>query len=507
MLEKPQNIVRYKSVRKQRGGFNQNYTGMARVAIAFAQIDNLSEVFMDQAEEAKPQVLNGIERALTEWVVALDGYLRQVGEGKYMIFLSDVAFQEAEKNRFSILDKVREIYAGQALPLSLSMGVGIREDSINELGRLAQNALDLALERGGDQVVVKSPEKTYFYGGRSTTMEKRTKVKARVIALALKDLIRESRQVVIMGHEMADYDSLGAALGLAKAARDLGKKAWVVVDRSNASVDRLREVLPPTGWEDRLVRAGEMGRKITEQTLLIIVDTHKPTLLADKTIKEKAYKTAIIDHHRRGEDTVPGADLLYIESYASSTSELVTEMLQYLGDQVELTRTEATALLAGITVDTKRFTFQTGVRTFEAASYLRRLGGDPSAVQKLLRENFLTALKKARAISNARVLYGQVAYCVSQDSSPEAQVLAATTADGMLNIAGINASFVLWPFQGGVAVSARSNGEINVQAIMERLGGGGHFTVAAAQLNVSLAEAEEQVLNIMEEVFLEEAVT
>lgn len=333
-------------------------------------------------------------------------------------------------------------------------------------------------------------------------MEKRTKVKARVTAFALKEMINQASQVLVMGHEMADFDSLGAALGIAKAVSDLGRPVWVVVDKHNPSIDKFLANLPKGTNLEMFVKAGEISRRLGDNTLLIVVDTHKPSLLADRSILAKASQVAIIDHHRRGEDLIEGARLVYLETYASSTSELVTELLQYLGDQVELSKAEATALLAGITVDTKYFMYQTGSRTFEAAAYLRSLGAEPTVVQKLLQDDITTVIKKAEVICTARILYGNIVYGKSLEPFADAQLLAAKTADTLLNIAGVSASFVLWPFEGGTAISARSNGDINVHAIMEKMGGGGHFTVAAAQLNEGLGEAERRLLDTLEEVFL-----
>lgn len=467
--------------------------------IAFLQLDNLEEVLKEISDENKPNLLGTASHLINEWVSSLEGYLRPLGEGRYIIFLTQWGFNQAEKNRFALLDKIRDIQTETLLPFTMSVGIGINEDSPGELGRLALTALDLALERGGDQVVVKSPENVKFYGGRSISIEKRTKVKARAVAFALRDLIMEARQVIIMGHEMADYDSLGAALGLAKAVRDLGKRAYVVVDEYNPATDKLFSTLSKEASTANLIKPGEAEKKAHEKPLLIIVDTHKPSLLPVPGLAGKDLNIAVIDHHRRGEEFISEPKLVYLETYASSASELVTELLQYLGDEVEIGRLEATALLAGITVDTKNFMFQTGVRTFEAASYLRSKGADPGIVQKLLRDDITTVIKKADVIRGAKVLYGQVALGISLEKSHDAIIMAAKTADTMMNIAGVKASFVIWPQDNSVAVSARSNGEINVQRIMERLGGGGHLTTAAAQLSDSPEIVESRLLDVLEE--------
>lgn len=470
--------------------------------LAFLQVDNLGEVLRSMTEDAKPHLLSAVEKNLTKWAAGQDAYLKQVAEGQYIIFISEWNFKEIEKKSFPILDTFHEIETGTALSLSLSIGFGIHEESLSELGRMAQSAFDLALERGGDQVVVKSPEKVWFYGGKTNALEKKTKVKVRLMAYALKDMIDQSAQVIVMGHETADYDSLGAALAIAKVVKDLGKKAWIIIDQDNPAADRLLELLPQTEETGVFIKSGEASRKVSEKTLLIVVDTHRPSLLCDRSLLSKVTQIAIIDHHRRGEEIISEAKLVYVESYASSTSELVTELIQYLGNRVELSKREATALLAGITVDTKFFMVHTGVRTFEAASYLRSLGADPMIVQKALRDDMMSVIKKAEVVQKVRILYGKIALGVSPVPSPDAKLLAAKTADSLLNIEGVSASFVLWPFGDSVAVSARSHGEINVQAIMEKLGGGGHFTVAAAQVEKSVADTKTQLLDILEEMFL-----
>lgn len=495
-------ILTYEDITKQFQFFKKALGNYG--VIALVQIDNLREVIKTVTEEEKPYILGAVEKSLTDWINSIEGYLKQTSEGQYLAVIPETAFKYEEKKNFSILEKMRSINLGNSMPLTVSIGIGIEEENLNELGILAQNALELALERGGDQVVVKSPEKTWFFGGKSAALEKRTKVKVRVMANALQDMIHQASHVIVMGHDMADYDSLGACLGMAKAAKDLGKRVWVVIDRDNPTVSKILDMVQGKGEQDVFLKQGEGLAKIDDKTLLIIVDTHKPSLLADPTLLDKAKQIAVIDHHRRGEEHIPHAQLVYIESYASSSCELVTELLQYFGNKVEIGKLEATLLLAGIIVDTKHFMFQTGVRTFEAASYLRSLGGESSFIQEMLRDDFATVIKKTEVMKNAKLLFGQIALAVSQEESPEAQVLAAKTADTMLNIAGVKASFVLWPYKVGIAVSGRSNGDINVQTIMEKLGGGGHLTSAAAQLTGSVDNIKQKLIEILEEEFGEE---
>lgn len=495
-------ILTYEEITKQFQFFKKTLGNYG--VIALIQIDNLREVIKTVAEEEKPYLLGAVEKTLTDWINSIEGYLKQTSEGQYLAVIPEIAFKYEEKKRFSILEKMRSVNLGNSMPLTVSIGIGIEEENLNELGALAQNALELALERGGDQAVVKSPEKTWFFGGKSAALEKRTKVKVRVTANALLDMILQASQVIVMGHDMADYDSLGACMGMAKAVKDLGKGVWVIIDRYNPTTLEFLKMLEGKAEPELFLKPGEGSAKIDDKTLLIIVDTHKPSLLADPTLLDKAKQIAVIDHHRRGEEHIPHAQLVYIESYASSSCELVTELLQYFGDKVEISKLEATLLLAGIIIDTKHFMFQTGVRTFEAASYLRSLGADSSFVQEIMRDDFATVMKKAEVIKSAKLLFGKIALAVSQEESPEAQLLAAKTADAMLNIAGVKASFVLWPYKVGIAVSGRSNGDINVQTILEKLGGGGHLTSAAAQATGSLDDTKQKLIEILEEEFSEE---
>ncbi|HHZ16708.1 MAG TPA: DHH family phosphoesterase [Peptococcaceae bacterium] len=473
-----------------------------RPVLLLAQLDNRAEVFKTVEEEQRPYVIGALERTLAEWVENLHGFLYPLGESRYLLLLTQGQLQRAEREQFSILDKIRAIKEGNTIPLTLSMGIGLAgQGQLGELGRLAQAALELAQERGGDQVVLKSPEQVRFFGGKSLSQEKRTKVKTRLMAETLKEMILRSSQVMLMGHTMADFDSMGACLALFKAVRDLGRQGWIVKDVRNPAAERLLELFP-CGTEKALLPAGEGWRKLQDKTMLIVVDTHKPSLLPEAGLLERMESIAVIDHHRRGEEFIERADLVYLESYASSSCELVAELLQYIGEPVKLGAEEASALLAGMTMDTKNFLFQTGARTFAAASYLRKLGADPAAVRKLQKDDLRSVVQRAEVISKARIVYGEIALSAGTERSEEAQLLAAKAADAMLNINGVNGSFVLWPTgEGVVAISARSNGKFNVQVIMEGLGGGGHLTVAAAQVPGTVEEVEEQLLNALEEVF------
>lgn len=469
-------------------------------AIGIIQIDNYSEVLNTIEEDIRPLLLAELDKLIGDWALEKEAYIKKFTDDKYLLFLTQEALKDGEESKFDLLDKIRNLDVGK-IPVTISMGFGVSEESFVELGRLAHLSLELALGRGGDQVVVKSPDKVWFYGGKTQALEKRTKVKARVIAHSLQNMIIEGKTVLIMGHEGADFDSLGSSLGLASAIRKLGKTPYIVVDQKNQSLDKLLTVFGGDNLQELFIKGQDLKKIDLKNSLLIVVDTHKPSMVVEASLLTEVEKVVIIDHHRRSEEFIENASLIYLESYASSTAELVTEMIQYFSDEFEIDSWAATALLTGITVDTKNFIFQTGVRTFEAASYLRRIGADPIIVQKLLRDDFTKVTKKAVIIENSRILKGHIAVGIYPEAVADSKILAAQGADALLNIDNITASFVICPMEeGGVTISARSTGETNVQLLMEKLGGGGHLTVAGAQLkDINLTEAEKILLKLIEE--------
>ncbi|KJS86977.1 MAG: hypothetical protein JM58_05515 [Peptococcaceae bacterium BICA1-8] len=473
---------------------------VTKPVIGIIQIDNYTEVLEGVEEETKPLLYAEIDKLISDWAMERDAFIRKFADNKYLLFLTEESLKQGEENKFEVLDKMRTLDFGK-IPVTISMGFGIQDESLIELGRLAHLSLELALGRGGDQVVVKSPEKVWFYGGKTQALEKRTKVKARVIAHSLRDMILDATNVIIMGHECSDFDSLGSSLGLASAIKQLGKIPYILIDQRNEPFDKLIEVCGKDKFAGTFIRPADIRRIETDGSLLIVVDTHKPSMVIEPSLLKTVQRIAVIDHHRRSEEFINNANLVYVETYASSASELVTELIQYFGDQLEIDSWAATALLAGITVDTKYFVFQTGVRTFEAASYLRRIGADPVLVQKLLRDDFDKVTKKAIIVENSQIIKGHIALGYYPEPVDDAQVLAAQGADSLLNINGITASFVLCPLlDGGVTISARSTGETNVQALMEKLGGGGHLTVAAVQLKgTDIYSALETLLKLIDE--------
>jgi c-di-AMP phosphodiesterase-like protein len=375
-----------------------------------------------------------------------------------------------------------------------------------ELGHWAQSSLDFALGRGGDQAAVKVGQRQSFYGGKSSAVEKRTRVRARVVAHALRDLIRESDNVMIVGHKMPDMDSLGAAVGVLKAAQMFNKEAFIVLEGVNPAIQKMMEMLRE---EERIAKrfiTPEQALGLVDSgTLLVVVDTHKASMVKEPKLLTLTDKIVVVDHHRRGEEFINNAILIYMEPYASSACELVTELLQYIHDRIMLDVRESTALLAGITVDTKSFSLRTGSRTFEAASFLRRNGADSMLIQRMLKEDLAEYVKKAEMIKHAEIVYDHIAIAVTEQGRQYSQLLIAQSADTLLNMTDVLASFVIGERQDGlIGVSARSLGHMNVQIVMERLGGGGHLTNAAAQMEGTVAEVAQRLRQVLEDIDKEE---
>lgn len=475
--------------------------------VGLIQVDNYEEVLQTVAPEERPLLAAAVDRVMADWAAEKKGFLQKYNPDRYLVLFNREQLTASREERFPVLDRVKEIKMGNKLPVTLSCGFGVGSSNLQELGSFARAGLDLALGRGGDQVVIRDPERFHFFGGKTKAMEKRTQVKARVIAHALRELMEQAAQVLVMGHRVADLDSIGAAAGMVRAARTLGKQVFIVLEDINPAVEKMVAYLAEQeDFRGVFINEVEALRVVTGGTLLVVLDTHKPSLVAVPALLERTNKVVVIDHHRRGEEFIAEPILVYLETYASSASELVTELLQYLGDNVELTPGEATALLAGIAVDTKNFSYQAGVRTFEAAAFLRRSGADQETIQRLLQDDWVTFINRAEIIKRAEVFYGKVALALVSQQGERAQLLAAQAADELLSIEDFAASFVIYPTAGGTAISARSTGDINVQVMMEQLGGGGHMTIAGAQLEgVTLSQARERVLEVIHEYFAEEA--
>ncbi|WP_172198961.1 DHH family phosphoesterase [Saccharibacillus qingshengii] len=476
------------------------------LALGILLFDNLDEAFQGMDDQQRTLTIARATTLINGWARQYDVYLRRLSSERYMMLLNQASLDKLEHSRFVILDEVRESTSDLKVPMTLSIGLACGSEKISELGALAQSSLDMALGRGGDQAAVKVGQRLSFYGGRSNAVEKRTRVRARVIAHALRDLMKRSDRVLIMGHKNPDMDVIGAAIGMLKAADQLEVEASIVLDGDNPSITKMMErIRTDATLADRFTSPEESLALMTERTLLVVVDTHKQSLTIEPKLVQRAKQVVVIDHHRRSEEFINEAVIVYLEPYASSASELVTELLQYIHDNMTLTPLEATTLLAGITMDTKHFTLHTGSRTFEAAGFLRRSGADTILVQRILKEDLGEYISKAEIIKNARIIMGGVAIAVTDEGRQFPQLLIAQAADTLLNMTDVNASFVIGSRPDGLtAISARSFGKINVQVVMERLGGGGHLTNAAVQLDISPQEAEKKLIAVLEDIEKEE---
>jgi c-di-AMP phosphodiesterase-like protein len=471
--------------------------------VMLIEVDNLDDVIKTTEEDKKPLIIAEIERNINSYAQSLNAMLKKYGSSKYILSIQDKYIQKEMEKKFDILDSVREINMGNKLTVTLSIGIGRGGNTPLENQSYAASAKELALGRGGDQAVVKSGERLAFYGGKTKEVEKKTKVRARVIAHALVDLINESNKVFIMGHVNADIDCLGSAVGIYSTVKLLNKECYIILDGINNSIKPMMERLKSEKeYGNTFIDSFKALDNIDEDSILILVDVHSKGYVDNMKVVEKVKKLVIIDHHRKSTDSIEGALLSYIEPYASSTSELVTEMIQYMVEKPKLKSIEAEALLAGICVDTKNFYFKTGVRTFEAASFLRRLGADTLDVKKLFSDDLDTYLKRYEILKSAKVSNGiAIAIC---PPTIEDSVLAAQAADELLNITGIHSSFVFVKIGDEVLISGRSLGDINVQVLLESLGGGGHMTMAGAKLkSVSIEEAVEKLENAIDKYLME----
>ena len=466
-----------------------------KITIILIEVDNLDDV-LKTTEENKALLLSAeIERTIKTYAQSINSVAIKYSSNKYMLVTYFENIKKEMERNFQILDEIREIRLGNELAVTLSIGIGCEGSTPVENYELAMVAKDLALSRGGDQVVVKINDKLQFFGGITKEVEKRTKVRARVIAHALVNLINESSNIYIMGHSNLDIDSLGASIGIYSVVKSLDKEGHIILDKVASGIEKPMERLKSTHQYDKTFITGERAlASIDRNSLLILVDVNSKDYVQNNHVLDKISRMVIIDHHRKSTESIEGALLSYIEPYASSTCELVTEMLQYMIDNPKryVSSIEAEMLMAGIYIDTKNFYFKTGVRTFEAAAYLRQLGADMIDVKKMFAGQLETYLKRAEIISLAEV-NNDIAIAICPPDIRD-NVLAAQVADELLNITGVQASFVLAKIEGEVFISGRSFGNINVQVILEVLGGGGHMTIAGAKLkNVSIEEAKEQL--------------
>ncbi|MBS6545969.1 MAG: DHH family phosphoesterase [Clostridiaceae bacterium] len=477
---------------------------LSRPIVSIISIDNYEELTKNATDSEKSSILAEIDRKIAQWAEDSRSLLRKFDRDKYIFVLESGDLSKLAAKKFSVLDDVRSIQSRSGVVATLSIGIGKEGETFSECYRFACVALDMALSRGGDQAVIKTKYNFEFFGGLSKELEKRTKVKSRVVANALMQLIRDSSQVMIMGHQSSDMDSVGAAVGMACAVRVHGKPVHIVVrkDRTLAKelIDRIEAVEGNSGL---FIEPDEAMVSCDYNTLLIIVDTNRPDYVESPPLLESINKVAVVDHHRRAASYIENFALNLHEPYASSASELVSELLQYMVQTSEIQREEAECLLAGIYLDTKGFSIKTGVRTFEAAAYLKRAGAEMVEVKKLFQSTFQEYMMCQKIISAARDCGGGVILAVSEEEIPD-RALAAQAADALLNIIGVRASVVAFRQGEDTIVSARSLGQINVQIIMEKLGGGGNITSAGAQLRgVAVEEAEPRVLDAVSEYLAE----
>lgn len=470
-----------------------------RAVIVYINIDNYDEFMASASEDSKRDVPTKIDSMLHKWADSYESPVMSMDEEKYTMYTSRGKLDEMIKDNFSILDEVRSIEGQIDFPASISMGIGISTVSLKESSDLAEAALELALGRGGDQAVVKTDEGTHYYGGTMQTVEKVNRGKSRVIAHAMRALIKDADKVLIMGHKFPDMDSFGAAIGAYSICRFMEKETYIVIDKINEALDTIYEQAESTG-DYEIIKPEKALKMVTRKTLLIIVDTNRPQLVESEELVEACRNRIIIDHHRMTEDSYHNASVAYIESYASSASELMAELLQHIAQKRFIKKFEAEAMLAGIMVDSNNFSGRTGVRTFEAASWLKRAGADTTEVKRFFQMNGEDLKIKARAIGNAEVTDQGIAFAVNNVGSENAQIINAQIADELMMIKGVIASFVLGiNDRGRTIVCARSLGDINVQSLMEKLGGGGHFTSAAAQPDMDFDEASEELHKIVRE--------
>lgn len=468
-------------------------------------MDNYDDATQGMDDQARSGLSNLITSLLNDWALEHGIFLKRTSSDRFVILLNEKIFRDLEAGKFSILDTVRETTGKENVPLTLSIGIGVGDYSLPELGELAQSSLDLALGRGGDQVAVKLPNgKVKFYGGKTNPMEKRTRVRARVISHALKELMVESDQVIVMGHKFPDMDAIGASIGIRKAAELNQIDGYIVVDFDHIDISVQRLIEKMKEYPDlysMLISPDEAMELITDHTLLVVVDTHKPSLVIEERLLGKTERIVVMDHHRRSEDFIKKPLLVYMEPYASSTAELVTELLEYQPKDKKLNSLEATALLSGIIVDTKSFTLRTGSRTFDAASYLRTQGADTVMVQSFLKEDLDTYIKRSKLIETAELYREGIAIASAEEDEIYNPVTIAQAADILLTMDQVTASFVISKrSENLVGISARSLGEINVQIIMEALGGGGHLSNAAVQLEgYEVVEAELKLKQVIDE--------
>ena len=483
----------------------QKFLKDRQLVVALLYIDNYEEA-LESIDEVRRSLLSAlIDRKINKYFQDYQALLKKIEKDKYLIVFQNLFLEELKSGRFTILDEIRDVNIGNEMAVTISMGIGTGIDSYIDSYEAAHAAIDLALGRGGDQVVIKDKNEFLYYGGKSASVGKSTRVKARVKAQSFREIVEEKEKVIIMGHSMPDADAFGAAVGVYRIVRDLGKRAYIILnsvtDSISMIVDRFKSDQNSAEYNDMIVTSDQAMALYDDSTVLVVVDVNRASYTECPELLEMAKTKVLFDHHRQTSDSINDAVLSYIEPYVSSACEMVAEMLQYVGDGIKLKSVEAEAMYSGIMIDTNNFLTKTGVRTFEAAAFLKRCGADVTRIRKAFRTDMEEYIAKARAVATAEVfLEGFVLADCAAETVGSPTVLGAQVANELMGISGIKASFVFTEFNNQIYISARSIDEVNVQVVMEKLGGGGHMSVAGAQLSgCTREEAKKRVREVLKE--------
>ena len=480
----------------------QNKKDDSMPVVGLIYMDNYDEA-MESVEEVRKSLLEAlIDRKINQYINSFNGIVKKLEKDKFFFVIKRENLNSAIEVRFDILEDVKTVNIGNEMSITLSIGIGYGSENLSRNYELARMAMDMALGRGGDQAVVKTEKEIKYFGGKAQTVEKQTRVKARVKAHAFRELLENKDKVIIMGHKILDMDAFGAAIGIWRIATSLNKKAHILMGDVNPSAKPMIEKFKTAEYPDDLFISEEKAvNSITNESLVVVVDVNRPSITEGPSLLKKAKNIVVFDHHRQSSEIITNATLSYVETFASSACEMVSEIVQYISDDIKLKTVEADAMYAGIVIDTQNFNVQTGVRTFEAAAFLKRCGADVTRVRKMFREDAIDYLAKAEAIHNAEIF--KECYAISEcdsENTASPTLVCAQAANDLLNIKGIKASFVLTLYNNIIYISARSMDEVNVQTIMEKLGGGGHRSVAGAQIKEgTIEDAKKRVKEVLKE--------
>ncbi|MGN1327393.1 MAG: DHH family phosphoesterase [Clostridia bacterium] len=482
----------------------QNYNN-SRICIGVVVIDNYEELMQRATEEEKLSITSSIEKSIYRWTNKYNGLFIKSERDTYVCIFEQCDVERMKQDKFEILDEIKEIKTQDNIRSTLSIAISEEGETNVEKYKSSKAVIDIALGRGGDQAIIKQNGKYYFFGGRTQEVEKRTRVKARIVAQALEELMSGASNVIIMGHTNSDIDAMGSSLGLYRIAKTIGKEVYIVSETNGTSLDNfISDIKEIKEYNDILIDKNMAINTINSESLLIVVDTDKKNYVEVPELLTKTDKIAVIDHHRRGTDYIENAILTFHEVYASSACELVTELVEYSEKHIKLETIEVEALYAGIMMDTKNFTFKTGVRTFEAAAFLRKCGVDIIKVKKWFQSDFDTYNKISEIVANSEIINDNIAVSIYEKEDSDANITCAKAADELLTISNITASFVIGKMGDKICISGRSIGDINVQLILEKLGGGGHITVAGAQIEgMTQTEVKQELINRINEYFTE----